>query len=962
VRSFYDEVRIAYLSARERPKDYGDEWNRIVDSARKHWDSPTDFGDLMRERLDESLVYSDKTKDPSSSKAKSLYEKLKSISSDSDITQDPFRKKYGEKIADELIADEELLAIFLHWAYRNDRKALPDEDWADNAKLVDDFTEGFTGLDLVDKEIYEWLVKNYGEDINIERLKTKIPAARQLLYKVFSKTGSGEEWSELLESKRLMKASNVVKKEMTKVIKGIIKDMVEVEKMHTIRMNDIIGKVKEFIGEYRKEKDKIDAKRQTPSRAKNRDWYKGKEITDDFIRAKVGLIFKHNHLNYVYHKSNRHGSSYVNSNISKAEKDPVFIQPNKPMYRIFEIDDIKELKGFTGEWVVQEKYDGMRIQIHKSNEIKIYSFNGNDITHKFKKQVKLIEDEDFPECILDAEAVLYKADEPLHRADTVAYINSKENRKGYEIKVHIFDIMKHDKEDVFAEKLEERIQRLMNNFSSLSHDRLQFPNKRDTRFADSIGEIEEYAKEIMENPTAEGVMIKDSKSSYIKGKKKNPKWIKWKKFIDLDLMVLDIRKNKNNTYSYTLGAGPISDEDEYKNVKEINDNKYLIVGKALNTSIKIKKVGLIIRVKVDEVKKVDGGFSIYSAKVVEIPEEAEPEKIITLEFLSRESKKSIKEYTIEALKKSYTITDNIHGVSTIHTDLTKEGYVIYGFDNNLMGKNAMTDIDIWKNKMKEMYGKDSGKIMTAVHQFIRNDGDEKPFNIDEIIEHLKIDLKEELYRLIKPKKGDESKEKSLKDKLTNRLKEAGPAFGGILFNEDKEEFYWDGTTLLKDPEEDEVITEPTFNDEAIKIDRKTPDKYEDGKYEIWRRGDGDLNLLLELHNRKLMWRIEQDTTDDLFNLFGKADKFKAEIDSTLDKGKLLDKGVVKLGSQRDGYHEYILTGDLHKGKMHFRIVTMAGNLKWITWTGYEQEPTLESSDEGLWDITQDRHKSTTYSE
>jgi len=842
-------VRIAYLSAKERPKDYGDEWNTIIDSARKHWDSSNDFGDLLRERLDENLVYSDRIKDASSSKAKSFYKKIKSLRDDSDISQDPFRKKYGEKLVDELIKDKEVLAIFLHWAYRSDREALPIDDWAEESKLVDDFTSGFTGLDLVDKEIYEWLVKNYGEEINVERLKTKIAPARQLLYEVFSKTGSGKEWSELIESKRLM----------------------------------------------------------------------------------------------------------------KAEKDPVFIQPNKPMYRIFEIDDIKELKGFTGEWLVQEKYDGMRIQIHKSKEIKVYSFNGNDITHKFKKQVKLIEDKDFPECILDAEAVLYKADEPLHRADTLAYVNSKENRKGFEIKVHVFDIMKHDREDVFTEKLEDRIKRLMSNFAGLSHDRLQFPNKRDTRFADSLEEIEDYAKEIMENPTSEGVMIKDAKSSYIKGKKKNPKWIKWKKFIDLDLIVLDIRKNKNNTYSYTLGAGPLSDDDEYKNVKEIDENKYLIVGKALNTNIKIKKEGTIIRVKVDEVKKVDGGFSIYSAKVIEIPEAAEPEKIITLEFLSRESKKSIQDYTIEALKKSYTITDNIHGVSTIHTDLTKEGYVIYGFDNNLMGKNAMSDIDIWKNKMKEMYGKDNGLIISAVHNLLRNDGDEQTFNINEIIEHLKEELEKELYRLVRPKKTDgKSKEENLEEKLTNRLKEAGPSFGGILYNEDKKEFYWDGATLLKDPEDEESIED--FKDETIKIDRKTPNRYEDGKYEIWRRGDGDLNLLLLLGNRKLIWRIEQDSTDDLFNLFGKADKFKAEIDKTLDKSKMLDKGKVKLGSQRDGYHEYILTGDLHKGKMHFRIVTMAGNLKWITWTGYEQEPTPSSSDEGLWDINEDRHKNITYTE
>ena len=33
----------------------------------------------------------------------------------------------------------------------------------------------------------------------------------------------------------------------------------------------------------------------------------------------------------------------------KAESD--FIIPNKPMYRIFDIEDMKELKGFSGTWI-----------------------------------------------------------------------------------------------------------------------------------------------------------------------------------------------------------------------------------------------------------------------------------------------------------------------------------------------------------------------------------------------------------------------------------------------------------------------------------------------------------------------------------------------------------------------------------------------------------------------------------
>ena len=60
------------------------------------------------------------------------------------------------------------------------------------------------------------------------------------------------------------------------------------------------------------------------------------------------------------------------SDEEKADVD--FLIPNKPMYRIFELDDMKEILGLSGEYVVQEKYDGMRVQIHKfNNKIKIFS-------------------------------------------------------------------------------------------------------------------------------------------------------------------------------------------------------------------------------------------------------------------------------------------------------------------------------------------------------------------------------------------------------------------------------------------------------------------------------------------------------------------------------------------------------------------------------------------------------------
>ena len=54
----------------------------------------------------------------------------------------------------------------------------------------------------------------------------------------------------------------------------------------------------------------------------------------------------------------------------------------------------------------------------------------------------------------------------------------------------------------------------------------------------------------------------------------------------------------------------------------------------------------------DEVKKNDEGYTLFSAKVIEIPEVELPEKLITLDLLSQDTKKSIN-YDIEALEKDF---------------------------------------------------------------------------------------------------------------------------------------------------------------------------------------------------------------------------------------------------------------------------------------------------------------------
>ncbi len=81
---------------------------------------------------------------------------------------------------------------------------------------------------------------------------------------------------------------------------------------------------------------------------------------------------------------------------------------------------MNELKGFSGEFYVQEKYDGFRIQLHKIDKnIKVYDYTGKDITSKCKEAVEELKKKHFGDCILDASLVLFDGEDSLKRKEAV---------------------------------------------------------------------------------------------------------------------------------------------------------------------------------------------------------------------------------------------------------------------------------------------------------------------------------------------------------------------------------------------------------------------------------------------------------------------------------------------------------------------------------------------------------------
>ena len=606
----------------------------------------------------------------------------------------------------------------------------------------------------------------------------------------------------------------------------------------------------------------------------------------------------------------------------KSEKEKAishFIVPNKPMYRIFEIDDIKELKGFSGEWFVQEKYDGMIVQLHKlDDKVTVYSYNEKDITEKCLAQVTELKKKEYGDCILDAELILFKGEESLHRADTIAHV-FKNKYKDADLRCHVFDIIRHESQSMVDEELSDRMTILFNNYSSKSSDAIAFPSKKDTREADSLTDIETYAKEMMELPTSEGVVIKGATSTYYIGTKKNPKWIKWKKFVDLDVMVLDKKKTKSGLYSYSLGIGPIS--EDLDNLVEIKGSNYMNVGKALNTKVSVD-VGNIIRVKVDEVKKKGNVYSLYSAKVIEVPEVEHPDKLVTLELLSRDTKKSLN-YDVEALTKGIKITDYIHGETNLIIKSDMNGFTIYGFEeNNLMSKNALADLDMWKQQAIDIMKSKQSELTVAIFQHLKERGGKTAGELHSYLKEHQSSLYEDIL-----------------DSTQSKLNKWAALRDGISMVDNK---------LIAD--DDKIMQE-----ENILKEYKTPSNLQEGGFKLYSREDNNLTLAIKLDKETMFWTIELDDQKELFDLFGAAGKYPAEVSKNIERGKVVDSGKIKLGVQKDGYHEYFLEGNKFETKMHFRVITVKDIQMWLAWTGFKQEPADDDSDEGQWDIYADKH-------
>ena len=178
----------------------------------------------------------------------------------------------------------------------------------------------------------------------------------------------------------------------------------------------------------------------------------------------------------------------------KDAKLPKRVPLIEPMHRIFDIDDLQQLRGFTGEWVVSIHKDGKRCKAQcKSNRITLIDEDGNkqSMSDEMRGAFKKIGKKD------------YVVDGTLSEGEF--FVN---------------DILLYDGDVVYDLTTRERIKVLRGQFDSF--DPVHIPSPSDIRITDEVGlkaAVKDLAKE------SDKILLRDAKSTYMKGEEKHPKWV-----------------------------------------------------------------------------------------------------------------------------------------------------------------------------------------------------------------------------------------------------------------------------------------------------------------------------------------------------------------------------------------------------------------------------------------------------
>lgn len=219
--------------------------------------------------------------------------------------------------------------------------------------------------------------------------------------------------------------------------------------------------------------------------------------------------------------------------------------PMKFMHRIFDLDDMQHLRGFTGDWVISLYPQGEHVIVtKKGKEMTAYGAEGD---------VKL------DEAILEEKDKVYEKDFTVH-----AILHDG--------MMTVIDLLKTGDEDTHNMPAKDRIRHLRAQYESSEH--IKMPEPINTKRSDDEGL--KTAIDGLRNEQNIDILLRDANATYMKGEPRHPKWVLLSKEKMADVIILS-RAGTN----YTIGVGPLMHPENYgKRAQKVGDEHYMNVGSA----------------------------------------------------------------------------------------------------------------------------------------------------------------------------------------------------------------------------------------------------------------------------------------------------------------------------------------------------------------------------------------------
>lgn len=263
-------------------------------------------------------------------------------------------------------------------------------------------------------------------------------------------------------------------------------------------------------------------------------------------------------------------------------------------------------------YICEEKFDGMRCQLHASGEtIRLYSRDLNDITKTFPDLSAWFAERNLPPTVLDGEICVFKEDtiQPFQLLQKRMGIKKpdEEVQQTYPVIFIAYDLLYTGRSPIFDSTLEERREKLLD----LSK-RHSIPVVRQFE-VDDFDHLDQRFEQALAHGN-EGLMLKKKESGYEYGQRRKS-WLKVKKpggTFDTVIMYAHAGSGKRGgTYSdFTLGIS-VKEDERY-------EEEFIPIGKAYGgyTDDELKRMN--IKIKELTVEKYGPTLGLLPELVVEI--------------------------------------------------------------------------------------------------------------------------------------------------------------------------------------------------------------------------------------------------------------------------------------------------------------------------------------------------------